>query len=98
MATRYAGPNKEVYVHLYTNGVNRATADSNGTSATATHAGTSRANKNTPKPLALTPCDIFGPHVDTYIKSVQLYLYNYTLTTNMEVAIQFNSTQITTTR
>eukprot|EP00959_Pyramimonas_sp_CCMP1952_P262395 5486538-Pyramimonas_sp.AAC.1 len=38
--------------------------------------GTSTRKDDKPKPPALTPCDIFGPHVDTYLKSVQLYLYN----------------------
>ena len=89
MASKYAGPGKAAYVNMYSNGVKRATADASGTTASATtSAGTSHTGK-IPKPPALTPCDIFGPHVDVYIKSVQLYLYNYTLTTDMEVAMVY---------
>eukprot|EP00959_Pyramimonas_sp_CCMP1952_P368116 7710934-Pyramimonas_sp.AAC.2 len=76
MSSRYKGPNRERYVTRYTNGVNRAMADAAGTPATAPPG---NARKDKPKPPTLTPCDIFGPHVDTFLKSVQLYLYNFTL-------------------
>eukprot|EP00959_Pyramimonas_sp_CCMP1952_P473717 9502208-Pyramimonas_sp.AAC.1 len=42
-----------------------------------------------PKPPKLTACDIFGTHVDTYIKSVQLYVRIFSLTDEKEIAMVY---------
>eukprot|EP00959_Pyramimonas_sp_CCMP1952_P264414 5529229-Pyramimonas_sp.AAC.1 len=87
MASKYIGPNKSTYVQQYTASVQRAAANSAGNPIPPT--GTSTRKDDKPKPPALTPCDIFGPHVDTYLKSVQLYLYNFKLSTDIEVAMVY---------
>eukprot|EP00959_Pyramimonas_sp_CCMP1952_P316221 6618558-Pyramimonas_sp.AAC.1 len=85
MASKYIGPNKSTYLSQYTACVQRAAPNSAGNPIPPT--GTSTHKEDKPKPPALTPCDIFGPHVDTYLKSVQLYLYNFKLSSDVEVAM-----------
>eukprot|EP00959_Pyramimonas_sp_CCMP1952_P393787 8251315-Pyramimonas_sp.AAC.1 len=87
MASKYNGPNKHTYLQQYIACVQRAAANSAGNPIPPTGSPTRKEDK--PKPPALTPCDIFCPHVDTYLKSVQLYLYNFKLSSDIEVAMVY---------
>ena len=51
--------------------------------------GATGTKENKPKPPPLTVCNVFGPNVEHYLKNVQLYLNNFTLTDDREVAMLY---------
>ena len=46
-------------------------------------------HQSKPKPPKLQLCDIFGPHVSVYLKSVQLYLNNFNITDQRELTMVY---------